>query len=257
MLGHEKFGVGPTTVIVLNDWICDTSTWDGARAYLDCKAFTWVFSDVRGYGRSRGQLGEFTVPEAAADVIALADSLHCSRFAVIGHSMSTLMTIHLAQQRSDRVTRAVLLTPAPPAGFPADAARLQAIRELSYGDDAKRAEWLRMRLGEHVSEGFVRFKTERWRAATDTDAVAAYAAMFSQGGVPEPTARIDIPVLAVTGERDMPVMRRDEVTKSLAPICARLEVESIADSGHYPMQETPPLTVAIVERFLRTESKQR
>jgi len=27
-------------------------------------------------------------------------------------------------------------------------------------------------------------------------------------------------------------------------------VAPIADSGHYPMQEAPPLTVAIVERFL-------
>lgn len=64
MIGHERLGSGPRAVIVMNDWICDTSTWDGARAYLDAVAFTWVFADLRGYGRSRGQGGELTVRHA-------------------------------------------------------------------------------------------------------------------------------------------------------------------------------------------------
>src|ERR1700721_1159004 len=53
-LGHELVGSGSSHVIVLNDWLCDTSTWDGARPYLDSARFTFAFADVRGYGRSRG-----------------------------------------------------------------------------------------------------------------------------------------------------------------------------------------------------------
>jgi hypothetical protein len=45
-------------------------------------------------------------------------------------------------------------------------------------------------------------------------------------------------------------MRREAVLLSLGPLCAQLEVTPLADSGHYPMQEMPPLTVALVERFL-------
>jgi hypothetical protein len=44
MIGYEKVGSGALGVIVLNDWICDTSTWDGARAYLDEDRFTWASS---------------------------------------------------------------------------------------------------------------------------------------------------------------------------------------------------------------------
>jgi hypothetical protein len=47
-----------------------------------------------------------------------------------------------------------------------------------------------------------------------------------------------------------PPMRREAVTRSLGPLCAQLVVTPLADSGHYPMQEMPPLTVALVERFL-------
>jgi hypothetical protein len=36
--------------------------------------------------------------------------------------------------------------------------------------------------------------------------------MFARDGLPEPTARIDIPLLAITGERDLDVMRREAVT---------------------------------------------
>ena len=83
-LGHELFGSGPTRVVILNDWLCDTSTWDGARPYLDVARFTFAFTDLRGYGRSRGRAGSFTVAEGARDVLALVDALAWPRFAVVG-----------------------------------------------------------------------------------------------------------------------------------------------------------------------------
>ena len=52
--------------------------------------------DLRGYGRSRGRTGAFTLEEAAADVLALGDALGLTRFAVVGHSMSPLVALHLA-----------------------------------------------------------------------------------------------------------------------------------------------------------------
>ena len=61
-------------VVILNDWMCDTSTWDSARLYLDRTRFTWAFTELRGYGRSRERGGSFTVAEAATDVIELADA---------------------------------------------------------------------------------------------------------------------------------------------------------------------------------------
>jgi pimeloyl-ACP methyl ester carboxylesterase len=251
MIGHETFGSGPQGVVVLNDWIGDTSTWDPARAYLDVARFTWAFTDVRGYGRSRGQTGAFTVEEMTADVIALADHLAWPTFAIVGHSMSSLVALHLAQHHADRVARAIVVAPPPPAGFGADDARLDALRTIGRGeDDAMRMRWLRGRLGERWSEGWVRFKAERWRAAADPKAVAAYAEAFARRGLPDRAARIACPLFALTCDQDIDVMRRDAVTSLLAPLADRLVVEAIGESGHYPMQETPPRFVAIVERFL-------
>jgi hypothetical protein len=42
--------------------------------------------------------------------------------------------------------------------------------------------------------------------------------------------------------------------RTLTPSCDRLEVVSLAESGHYPMQEMPPTTAALVERFLGADT---
>lgn len=34
MIGFDKHGSGNRGVIVLNDWLSDTSTWDEVRRYL-------------------------------------------------------------------------------------------------------------------------------------------------------------------------------------------------------------------------------
>ncbi|MEP7124890.1 MAG: alpha/beta hydrolase [Byssovorax sp.] len=250
MIGHDSVGSGPQRIIVLNDWMCDTSTWDGARAYLDRDRFTWAFADLRGYGRSRDLQGEYNVAEAAADVVSLADALGWQKFALVGHSMSTLVALHVAQNHPDSLDRVVLLTPPPPRGFGADAARVESMRGVALGDDSRRIAILKMMWGDRLSEGWIRFKAARWRATSEPAAVADYVAMFARDGVPDPSARVAVPVLAVTGEHDAEPMRRDAVTAAFGPLCDHLVVESLADSGHYPMQEAPPLLVTLVERFL-------
>ncbi len=250
MIGHEKLGGGPRRVVVLNDWMCDTSTWDGARAYLDVASVTWTFADLRGYGRSRSFAGEFTVEEAAADAIELADALGWPLFAVVGHSMSSLVALHLAQHAPDRIESAVVLTPPPPRGFGADDAALAALTGLARAGDEVRLDAWRTRYGSRLSEGWARFKAERWSATSEPEAVARYATMFARRGLPGPEVKVRCPVLAVTGEQDIEIMRQASVTKLLAPVCERLTVTPLVDCGHYPMQEAPPLLVAIIERFL-------
>jgi pimeloyl-ACP methyl ester carboxylesterase len=249
-LGHEIVGSGSLPVVVLNDWLSDTSTWDGARPYLDGERFTWAFADLRGYGRTRNRRGAFTVTEAAGDVIALADAKAWKRFAVVGHSMSALVALHLAQQHADRLTHTIVLTPPPPAGFGATDAMLEGARALALGDDIARVASIEARSGQRLSPGWVRYKAAQWRKTSEPAAVSAYVAMYARDGLPDPTARISSPVLAITGEQDMEPMRSAAVTRALTPLCDQLTVLPLADCGHYPMQEMPPLLVAHVERFL-------
>jgi pimeloyl-ACP methyl ester carboxylesterase len=250
MLGYDLLASGSHRVLILNDWLDSTATWSAARPYLDQESFSWAFADLRGYGRSRGQKGLFSVEEATGDVIELADALGWGTFAIVGHSMSTLVALHLAQNYPDRVPHTILLTPPPPTGFGVDDATLAAIKALALGEDDRRRNYLRMVAGTRLSAGWLRFKLDRWRAAVDPEAAAAYVSMFARRGLPDPTARVAAPVLAVTGELDAEIMRRAVVMESLAPICEQLSVVALSECGHYPMQEAPPHLVAIIERFL-------
>lgn len=250
MLGYERVGRGALPVIVMNDWLADTSTWDDARAYLDTERFSWVFTDLRGYGRSRGQPGRYTLVEATSDVLAVADALSFDRFAIVGHSMSALIAYHLAQHHPDRILRTVALTPAPPSGFNVDEATLAAMQSGAAADDATRIQILKSILGDRLSERWIQFKAARWRASSDVAAVVAYVLLYARDGLPDPSAPLHGPVLAITGERDSPPMRRAAVAQLLTPLCADLTVTALDDCGHYPMQEAPPLLVTLVERFL-------
>ena len=249
MIGHEEFGTGRRRVVVLNDWLCDTSTWDGARAYLDADRFTWSFADLRGYGRSRGLTGDFTLEEAAADVIELADTLGWPTFAIVGHSMSTLVALQLSQHWPGRVERTVVLTPPPPTSFGADEAAVEGLRAVALGSDETSSRFVQSALGSW-SAGWATFKAKRWRDTADPQAVAGYVTMFASLGLPDLTTRISCRVLAVTGEKDLEVLRQTAISPALQSLCDDLLVVPIADSGHYPMQETPPLLVGIIERFL-------
>jgi len=248
VIGHEVLGSGPRRLIVMNDWLCDTSTWQSARAYLDLSRFSWCFADLRGYGRSRDRTGSFTALEAAADVLALADALGWQRFSIVGHSMSTYVALHLGQHSSTRVERVVLITPGPPRGFGADTAWLETA-QANTRDDARRAQAVRERFAARLSPGWGEYKCRRWLEVSDSEAAAMYIAMYARDGLPTPDVSVALPVLAITGGEDAPVMRKAAALENLSPLCPNLEVAELTQCGHYPMEEMPPLTVSLVENF--------
>jgi pimeloyl-ACP methyl ester carboxylesterase len=250
MIGYNLVGVGATRTVVLSDWLMDTSSWDGAHAYLDQATLTWAFADLRGYGRSRNQRGDYTVEEGAHDVLELADSLGWGRFVVVGHSMSCLVALHLGQRWPDRVDRVVAVTPPPPRGLAYDDTTFTALQAVARADDARRSTALRALLGNALSDGWIRYVLARWRAGAEDDAVAGYVSMFGRRGLPDLSTPVSVPVLAITGEEDAEIMRSAAVSRALAPLCKHFQVVAFAACGHYPMLEAPPRLVTALERFV-------
>jgi pimeloyl-ACP methyl ester carboxylesterase len=104
--------------------------------------------------------------------------------------------------------------------------------------------------GDRLTDRWMHFKVRRWRESSDVAAVVGYIRMYARDGLPDLKTAIAGPVLAVTGEQDSEIMRSAAVTKLLSPLCKQLTVTPLAECGHYPMQEAPPLLVTIVQRFL-------
>lgn len=79
--------------------------------------------------------------------------------------------------------------------------------------------------------------------------VAGHLAMLGVRGLPDRATAITRPVLALTGDEDAPPMRRASVERLFAELCPALELASITEGGHDPMQESPPRLVALIEVF--------
>ena len=67
-IAHRTVGTGPHTVFVLHGWFGSADGWGDFPAYLDGEAFTWVFTDNRGYGARRDEEGDFSLDEVADDI---------------------------------------------------------------------------------------------------------------------------------------------------------------------------------------------
>src|ERR1700756_2546969 len=115
---YVMVGSGDHHVIALHGWFGSALGWGHLTDYLNTTQFTYVFPDLRGYGSRMDEPGEYTMAEAAADAIELADRLGWDRFSLIGHSMSGVAIQHVLLQAPHRVRRLVGVAPVPAGGLP-------------------------------------------------------------------------------------------------------------------------------------------
>jgi len=103
-------GSGDHHVLAVHGWFGSARGWGSLPDYLDGSRFTYAFMDLRGYGDRQQVGGEFTMAEAAADALALADELGWDRFSVIGHSMGGKAAHQILLQAPERVRKLVGLS---------------------------------------------------------------------------------------------------------------------------------------------------
>jgi pimeloyl-ACP methyl ester carboxylesterase len=63
-------------------------------------------------------------------------------------------------------------------------------------------------------------------------------------------AAVKAPMLLIACEQDHPPFRAAALEEWRRAFYSHATVVSLTDSGHYPMQETPPLLTTVVERLL-------
>jgi pimeloyl-ACP methyl ester carboxylesterase len=250
-LGFMQYGEGPIHAIVLHDWFCDRTNWDAITPYLTPDQFTYVFADLRGYGDSRHIPGDYTLEEAAGDVIALADHLGWKTFSLIGHSMSGLVVQRVPQLVEARVARVVAVTPVPPGGVGLDQATIEMFQAIALGDDRARLAAVGSMWGDRLSSSWTNYKLRRWRETAEPRAAAKYVEMWGREDISKGARGIRTPILIVAADRDAPPFQPDALNKSMMPFYPNGRLVPLIECGHYPMQEQPPLLATMIERFLR------
>ena len=115
-----SIGSGDRHVLAVHGWFGSARGWGSLPEFLDRSTYTYAFMDLRGYGGRKQVAGEFTMEEAAADALALADELGWDRFSVIGHSMGAKVAHQMLLQAPERVDKLVGLNPVPANAVPMD-----------------------------------------------------------------------------------------------------------------------------------------
>jgi pimeloyl-ACP methyl ester carboxylesterase len=250
---HVSVGSGAHKVLALHGWFGSARGWGALPGYLDTSAYTWAFMDLRGYGSRRGEAGEFTMAEAAADALALADELGWDSFSLAGHSMSGQAIQHVLLQAPGRVRKLVGLNPVPATGVPFDADGWALFSGAAASRD-NRFAIINFTTGGRLPAAFVNHIVQHSLDQAETAAFGAYLESwartdFSGQVMASQEAGPPAEVKVIVGEHD-PALSAEVMKQTWLQFFPRAELEVIPNAGHYPMFETPAALAASVEEFL-------
>lgn len=256
ILGHTVLGSGPEHVLVLHDWIGNAGNYDAVAPLLDGSTFTYVFADLRGYGRSRALTGAYTAQEAADDAFRLADSLGWDRFHVVGHSMTGMVVQRMAiddwVSGRKRLRSVVAATPIAANANVLDADATAFVTAVVHNAELT-AQYAALITGGHATPAFIRSMAERQIGENAAEAMQGFRVMWSQTdfSAEAAAAKVGTPILVIGGRLDLPVFGEDNLRATFGAWYPDVEFRFIADAGHYVMVEAPLYFAFLVEDFLR------
>jgi len=102
-------------LILSNSLGTNFSMWDAQAPWFE-KEFRLLRYDMRGHGQSSVPPPPYSVPELAADVLALADSLAIDRFHFCGLSIGGMIGMSVALDSPQRLRKLILCSTAPKIG---------------------------------------------------------------------------------------------------------------------------------------------
>lgn len=248
---YHILGNGNEKVLVLHDFFASTLSYDALHNYLDKETFTYVFFDLRGYGRSKTIEGKYTLEEVTSDCIELVEHLGWDTFHVVGHSMTGLTIQQLTLQMGGRVKSATAITPVPATGSPIPEDFLEVIRMGIRGDDNIMTDIINGASGSRYNQVFLSYKLKQFRECATPEARVGYLDMFSKSDISEKVKGLRTPYHVIIGGCDSEWHNREVMESTFSQYYPNCTITEIADASHYPMQETPILLASHIEHFLK------
>jgi pimeloyl-ACP methyl ester carboxylesterase len=206
--------------------------------------------DLRGHGRSLAILNGFSAHE---DLRAVLDAVGVERATLVGLSAGSRIAVDFALAYPDRVSRMVLSSPGLGGYSPADSFEWMApVMEAIRAGDAPAAaqRWAETPLmaiptrpaGDSLMRRIVAANAGLWLIASNPERPLEPPAIGRLDG-------IDVPVLVIVGERDLPDTHA--VADTLVARIPGARKQVIGGAGHMVNLAEPEAFNAAVRAFLR------
>lgn len=252
-IAHKQIGSGKEKILVMHHWMGDSRSYDSMLPYLNTDDFTYVFVDLRGYGRSKEMPGSYTVEEASTDAIHLINSLGWTRFHLIGHSMSGMIVQKIAVDNPSRVKSVVAITPVPACGSPGPKEMMDFFESAAKNNDRAAMECVNTLTSNRYTSEFAKKMVTELRERSTAEARLGYMNMFFHTDFSETVKGLPTPILVLIGEHDFEGSE-GFMRNTFLKWYPNAQLEWCKACGHYPMIETPIALVATVEKFLSAHS---
>ncbi|MFI9381947.1 alpha/beta fold hydrolase [Kutzneria sp. NPDC052558] len=248
ILPHGSHGHGPVRVVALHGWLSDRHAFDSLLPLIDESRFTYVFPDVRGYGEAIDVPGEYSLDEVARDVLWLADELGWDSFSLVGHSMGGKASQRILADAPDRVRKLVGISPVPASGVPFDEATAAFFHD-AIGNPAVRRTIIDVGTGRRYHDVWLDRMVEHSVRRSTPEAFAGYLDSWSGNDFHDEIVGLTTPVKTIVGAND-PDVTADFMRATFLAWYPNCELATIADAGHYAVDETPVLLAASLDAFL-------
>ena len=213
-LYYEDHGAGQP-VVLIHGFPFSGTAWEKQVAALVDAGYRAITYDRRGFGKSSQPTEGYDYDTFAADLDQIMTTLDLRNVTLVGHSMGTgEVTRYLGAYGSERVNRAVVVSPIPPfllktADNPEGVEQsifdgfMQAIQKDRYAFQTQFLQNffnLDVTLGKLVSDEAVR---ANWNLAVSASAWATLACVPTWlTDFRDDLPRIDVPLLIIQGDAD-------------------------------------------------------
>lgn len=250
---NHMSGVGPTLVF-LHYWGGSARTWDSVSERLAGRDI--LRTDFRGWARSRGLEGPYTLQQYADDTVSILASAGVTEFVLVGHSMGGKVAQLVAASRPAGL-RGVVLVASGPAVPPAEVTgEYQEGLSHAYDSDESIAQardniLTATALSDNVKKQVLADSGSSGQKARMEWPLRGIAADISSA-----TRLIDVPTLVVAGARDV-VEPVDVLRNNLLPYLSGAQLLVIPRTGHLIPLEAPEELAVAIDEFIRASGSGR
>lgn len=244
----HQVGQGPLKVLWLHGWFGHAQAWGAMVPCLNTALFSHVFMDWRGYGGRRAVPGRLDMAEMSDDALAVADQLGWSQFALVAHDVGALAALNVMARAPHRVRRWSAIAPVPLSGLPFQAADAAFYANAATQVDVRRT-LLSLATGGRLAGPWLEGLVQKSAESANSAAFGAYFKACLRDAANWSHLRAAAPLQVIAGEHDG-LLPEALLRQTWAREYPEAQFELMRNTGHFPMEETPVILAATVERFL-------